>query len=209
MSDVSTKITGAVDLAKQRLTLDRRVALYEVREIELDAVGGDFPSGTYKAEIVYGGRTIALTALAVSDGKLTGTLNLSTTAAQALFLVLPVHRVRPVMVVWDDGGKVLWARSSIDLWRNEWSDGMAEPITVHDRLIRGSVDVESGQRVVEVDLTGQQVLPSASIAASVIVPEDALNLFVVATRFDTDGASFTLSSTPEQSGYKLTWMVAQ
>ena len=209
MTDVSTTITGTVDLEKQSLTLTNRVALYEVRTIELSASGGNFPAGTYKAEIVYGGRTIALSALSVSAGKLTGTLNLNTTQLAALFQVLPVHRVRPVMVVWDDGGKVLWARSSVDVWRNEWSDGDSDPVTVHDSIVRGSADIASGERDVVVVFGAGTVLASASIAASVIVPAGAPNLFVVATQFSTSGATFTLNATPDRAGYKLTWMVAQ
>jgi hypothetical protein len=208
MPDIATAVTGTVGITDKTLTLTQRVALYEQRTITLDGTGGNFPAGTYKLQLTFGPRTVALAALSVSSGDLTGTLNLSTSQLEAVFDVLPVNRLRCMAVVWDAGGKVLWGRSLVDVYRNEYTDESPTPVTVRNQVLQGVVDITAGATSKTIDLSAYSVSATASVAGTVLIPSGGDNIFVVNVAFTTASVVFGFNG-PVSSGYKLAWMVAQ
>jgi hypothetical protein len=209
MPDIATAITGAVGITDKTLTLTQRVALYEQRAINLDGTGGDIPAGTYKLQITFGARTVALAALSVSSGNLAGTLNLSTSQLEGVFAVLPVNRIRCMAVLWDSAGKVLWGRSPLDIYRNEYTDEAPTPVTVRCQVIQGSVSLQAGATSATVNLSSYNVLLTASVAGSILKPANGDNMFVTSVQFDGAQIVFGFNGPIPATGYKLTWMVAQ
>jgi len=208
MTELSTTITGTIALADKEIALASRIALYEQRTLTLTASDGTFPTGTYRLQVNFGARVVATAALTAATSTLTGTLNLSTTQMEALFDVLPVNRLACKMLVYDSAGKVLWGRSSVDVWRNEYTTESATPVPARCTFFQGIADITEGASSVTIDLSGESVDAGASIAGVVLVPVGSVNIFIVGTRLSTTAAVFTLSSAVG-AGYKLSWMVAQ
>jgi hypothetical protein len=210
MTTISTTITGAVTLADKSISLNQRIAVYEHREIELTATGGDVPAGNYRLMLTYGGRAVATSALSVSSGKLTGTLNLSTTQLEAVFAVLPVNRVAATLMIYDVAGKTLWATGRQDVWRNEYDEADPTPVPVRCHVMQGVVDLDAGATSATISFAGLGVLATASIAATLLIPDGGdTGLAVIGAKMGTDEAVIELSGAVPGEGYKLSWMVAQ
>jgi len=214
MTDISTTLSGTVTLSTKAMAITQKMGLYEQRAITLSTTGGNFPAGNYKLQVTFGPRTVALAALTASGSDVAGTLNLSTTQLEALFSVLPVDRLACQAVLWDATGKVLWGRSRVDVWRNEYDDAATTPVPVRNSTEQGISTIASGATTVTVAITGTSVLSTASIAGSVEVPSGQGNIFVVGVLPTISGGYitsilFTLSAATPSTGYKLHWMVAQ
>jgi len=202
-------ILGTVTPDTKTLVLESRIAAYEQRDIALAIASADFPAGTYKLSLQFGGRTVALSALAEYEGTLAGTLDLATTETASIFRTLPVARVSVRAYLWDESGKVLWASGLVDLYRNDQAAEAVTPAPSASGVASGRVAVTEDERTVSVDLSAYGLGASPAIVASVIVPDGGINLFVVAIVFDsgTQTATITLNTDAPATGYEVAWMV--
>lgn len=210
MSDASTIITFSTDANDRSFVASGRFGVYESRGVSIELSNGSaFPAGAYTFALSFAGRAVALCGLTLAAGKLTGTLNLATDELSEIFLAVgsAARRIVCQATVWDNTGRVVWARGRCDVWRTDYTTTAVSPTALTATYYSGKATIAEGDSSATVSLSAYSL---SAAPASAFVSVQSANGDVIAATVTTLTATqlvATMTAPASAGGCTLHWLV--